>query len=75
MIKNYDYELIDMMDTGFTHLGFNSLDFAEKHGQAVWDCLSANDRKKRNDFMLIKCMNPETTSSDHLDGIIIKRWK
>ena len=56
-----------------TNCGSEAEAIAEASAQ--WDLLTESDKKRRNEFLILKSVNPDPEAENHFDGDIVRRWK
>ena len=47
---------------------------AIKEAEIQFSRLTNNDKKRRNEFIVLESADPDEEAENHLDGNIIKRW-
>jgi len=68
--------LVDQIKNGDCFINeFETKKEAIKSGELAFQCMSEFDKNRREEFFILKSVNPDEGAENHLDGDMVKRWK
>lgn len=72
----FRFEVMDVIDGDIFNKGFNSKEEALEYAENEWEHhLTSSDKKRRQEFYVLECVNPDRDAVNHFDGNEVKRWK
>lgn len=69
------YIIMDYKDGDLFTTEFEKLDEAIFEAECQWNYLTEKERDARDEFFILKSINPDVDAENHLDGDIVRRWK
>ena len=69
------YIIMDYSNGDLFTTEFDELNEAIIEADYQWDCLTDKEKNNREEFFILRTVNPDEEAENHLDGDIVKRWK
>lgn len=54
---------------------FDSAEEAIESAEYDWEHLTDKEMSEREEFFILKSINPDEEAENHLDGDVVRRWK
>lgn len=69
------YIVMDYRDGDLFTEEFSTAEEAIVAAEYGWNHLTDNEKSEREEFFILKSINPDDDAENHLDGDIVRRWK